>query len=89
MKANLDFDLILYGVMLAGLGVLAHLFAPEIGYATPIAGVAGGVLGVSWWSLARFLRRFRACVPQSDYSRFIAVRGPFSRTSFANAVRSV
>jgi len=29
MNVNLDFDLLLQGVMLAGLGVLAHRLAPE------------------------------------------------------------
>lgn len=48
MNVNLHFDLLLYGVMLAGLGVLAHRLAPDSGYATLITGITGGVLVVFW-----------------------------------------
>ena len=57
MKTNLDFDLILYGVMLAGLGVLANWIAPDAGYWVLITGIAGGVAAVFWGVLG--LRGFR------------------------------
>jgi hypothetical protein len=46
VNTNLDFDLILYGAMLAGLGVLAQRLAPEFGYSTLITGGAGGGIAV-------------------------------------------
>jgi len=57
MNVNLDFDLLLYGVMLAGFGVVAHRLVPDFGYATLITGIAGGVLVVFWGVLG--LRGFR------------------------------
>ncbi len=57
MNENLDFDLLLYGVMLAVFGVLAHRLAPDFGYATMITGIAGGVLVAFWGVLG--LRGFR------------------------------
>lgn len=57
MKVNLDFDLLLYGVMLASLGVLAQRLAPDLGFATLITGVTGGVLAVFWGVLG--LRGYR------------------------------
>lgn len=57
MNINLDFDLLVYGVMLGTLGVLAHRLAPDFGYAILITGLAGGVLAVFWGVLG--LRGFR------------------------------
>jgi len=57
MNVSLDFDLLLYGVMLVGLGVLAHRLAPDFGTATMITGIAGGVLAAFWGVLG--LRGFR------------------------------
>lgn len=44
MNVNRDLDLALYGVMLVGLGVLAHKLAPDFAYATLITGIVGGGL---------------------------------------------
>ncbi len=57
MNVNLDFDLVLYGVMLVAFGVLAHPLAADFGYATMISGIAGGV-GVAFWGVLG-LRGFR------------------------------
>jgi hypothetical protein len=57
MNANLDFDLLLYGMMLAGFGVLAHRLAPDCGNGILIAGIAGGLASVFWGVLG--LRGFR------------------------------
>ena len=57
MNVNLDFDLLLYGVMLAGFGVLAHRLAPDFGNAILITGIAGGLASVFWGVLG--LRGFR------------------------------
>jgi hypothetical protein len=57
MNRGLDVDLILYGVMVAGLGVVAHRSAPDAGYSVLIAGIVGGVAAVFWGVLG--LRGFR------------------------------
>lgn len=57
MNVNLDFDLLLYGVMLVALGVLAHQLAPGFGYAAMTTGIAGGV-AAGFWGVAG-LRGFR------------------------------
>jgi hypothetical protein len=57
MNVNLDFDLILYGVILVGLGVFAHQSAPDAGHAVLITGIAGGSASVFWGVLG--LRGFR------------------------------
>ncbi|MBE0541838.1 MAG: hypothetical protein IH623_10670 [Verrucomicrobia bacterium] len=57
MNVNIHFDLVLYGMILAGLGVLAHRLAPDFGYATLITGIAGGSASVFWGVLG--LRGFR------------------------------
>lgn len=44
MNTDLDLDLVIYGLLLAGLGVLAQRLAPEFGTATLVIGLAGGVL---------------------------------------------
>jgi hypothetical protein len=57
MNVSLDFDLVLYGMMLAALGVLAHWLAPDHGHAALMTGIAGGVLAAFWGVLG--LRGFR------------------------------
>ena len=57
MNDNLDFDLLLYGVMLVGFGVIAHRLAPDFGNAILITGIAGGLASVLWGVLG--LRGFR------------------------------
>jgi hypothetical protein len=57
MNVNLDFDLLLYGVMLAGFGVLAHRLAPDFGNAILFTGIAGGLASVLWGVLG--LRGFQ------------------------------
>jgi hypothetical protein len=57
MNVNLDFDLLLYGVMLTGFGVLGHRFAPDFSNAILITGIAGGLASVLWGVLG--LRGFR------------------------------
>jgi hypothetical protein len=57
MNVNLDFDLLLYGVMLAVFGVLAHWLAPDYGSGALMTGIAGGVLAAFWGVLG--LRGFR------------------------------
>ena len=59
MNRELDIDLILYGVMLVGLGVVAHRCGPDAGYAVLITGIAGGVAAVLWGvlGLCGFRRR--------------------------------
>ena len=59
MNRELDVDLILYGAILAGLGVVAHRSAPDAGCAVLITGIAGGVAAVLWGvlGLCGFRRR--------------------------------
>ena len=57
MKINLDLDLLLYGVILAVLGVVAHKLSPGAGNATLITGVTGGMAAVILGLLG--LRGFR------------------------------
>jgi len=57
MNVVLSLDLILYGLILAGLSVLAHCLAPDLVHTTLITGVAGGVLTSLWGVLG--LRGFR------------------------------
>lgn len=57
MNRGLNVDLILYGVMLAGLGVVAHRSAPDVGYSLLITGIAGGFAAMLWGVLG--LRGFR------------------------------
>lgn len=44
MKLDIDLDQVIYGVLLVGLGLLAHGLAPELGWATLVTGSVGGVL---------------------------------------------
>jgi hypothetical protein len=48
MNKNLGFELIIYGLLLAGLSLLASQLAPALTRTTLIAGLAGGVLSVVW-----------------------------------------
>jgi peptidoglycan/LPS O-acetylase OafA/YrhL len=48
MNQNPDLDLLLYGVLLVGLGVLAHQLAPNFGPAPLLTCIAGGVSAVFW-----------------------------------------
>lgn len=57
MNNDLDLDLILYGVLLAVVGVLAHRSAPDAGSVTLIIAIAGGCTSVIWGIIG--LRGFR------------------------------
>ena len=57
MNTNIDFDLLLYGVMLVVLSVVAHRSAPDPGHSVLITGIVGGVAAVVWGVLG--LRGFR------------------------------
>jgi hypothetical protein len=48
MNKNLGFELIIYGMLLAGLSLVAARLAPTLTHPTLIAGLAGGVLSVVW-----------------------------------------
>jgi len=52
MNKTLGFELIVYGVLLAGLSYLTHHLAPALARPTLIAGLAGGALCVLWGVLA-------------------------------------
>lgn len=56
MKVNPHFDLILYGVLLAVLGVVAHRLAPDWGDTVLITGIAGSAFALLWGALGLFGR---------------------------------
>jgi len=57
MNTDLDFDLVLYGGILLGVGALAHRIAPGVEHAVLISGVGGGAAAMFWGVLG--LRGFR------------------------------
>jgi len=48
MNKNIGFELIAYGILLAGLSYLVHHLAPAIAKPTLITGLAGGALCLVW-----------------------------------------
>jgi hypothetical protein len=60
MNKSLGSELIVYGVLLAGLSCLAHHLAPAIARPTLIAGLAGGALCLVWGILAVLGKRGKA-----------------------------
>jgi len=52
MNRNLGTELIVYGILLAGLAYLAHHLAPTIARPTLITGLVGGALCLVWGILA-------------------------------------
>lgn len=63
MKFSLDFELLLYGIMLVGLGAVACWLVPEHGFATGLTGVVAGVV-TSFWAVLGLLgfRKRRATI---------------------------
>ncbi len=63
MKFSLDFELLLYGIMLVGLGAGAYWLVPDHGYTTVLTGVAAGV-ATSFWAVLGLLgfRKRRATI---------------------------
>ncbi len=47
MNESVDVDLLIFGILLVGLGVVAHRLAPESGGVTLIIGITGGAASVT------------------------------------------
>jgi peptidoglycan/LPS O-acetylase OafA/YrhL len=52
MNRPLAFEFLVYGIALAGLGLLIHQQAPDLGLVALVTGIAGGALSVLWGVLA-------------------------------------
>lgn len=48
MNKNIGLQLVVYSLLLAGLGYLTHRLAPALGQPTLITGLAGGALCLVW-----------------------------------------
>jgi hypothetical protein len=60
MNKNIGFELIAYGVLLAGLSYLTHHLAPTIARPTLITGLVGGALCLAWGVRAVIGKRGKA-----------------------------
>lgn len=48
MNRSLALEFVLYGLILAGMGLLVHQQAPDFGLVTLVAGCAGGAVSLLW-----------------------------------------